>query len=306
MDVVSLVVTNEAPLPPLTGTRFVTTWALDSLVITLLIAAAALYLYGVGRVARAHPTSPWPPSRTGSFLAGLVVIAVATMSSVGAYDDVLFWVHMVQHLLLIMVAPALLVAGRPATLLLHTSGNPTHTLAKRALRSRVATAVTFPPLVALAYAATIAVTHLTGLANLTLEHPLLHEGEHVLYLMVGYLYFLLLFGDEPIRWRLSFGDRMALLGVGMLADTVTGLVLLTTRAELFPAYAAAHQDWGPGLVADLHIGGAVMLIGGNAIMLVHLLFVVRHRPAARNQKAAGGLDRLQRARMRPSTTGRQA
>ncbi len=171
--------------------------------ISLLICAAALYLYGVGRVIRAHPRRPWPPLRTGSFLAGLVVIAIATLSSIGVYDDVLFWVHMVQHLLLIMVAPALLVAGRPAILLLHTSRNPTHTIAKRILRSKVVTAVTFPPLVALAYAATIAVTHLTRLANVTLEHPLLHEGEHVLYLVVGYLYFLLLFGDEPIRWRLS-------------------------------------------------------------------------------------------------------
>ena len=108
--------------------------------------------------------------RTGMFLGGLLIIVLATESGIGTYDDVLFWDHMIQHLLLIMVAPALLVVGRPVTLLLHASRNPLHTWGIRIVRSRVAAALTFPGFGIAAYAATIVVTHLTGFMNLVLTH----------------------------------------------------------------------------------------------------------------------------------------
>ena len=76
----------------------------------------------------------------------LAIVVIATESGIGSYDDVLFWDHMVQHLLLLMVAPPLLVVGQPATLLLHASRNPLHTWAKRVLRSRVLAAITWPPI----------------------------------------------------------------------------------------------------------------------------------------------------------------
>ena len=71
------------------------------------------------------------------FLAGLAVVVFATESGIAVYDDVLFWDHMIQHLLLIMIAPPLLIFGQPFTLLLHASRNPLHTWAKRVMRSRV-------------------------------------------------------------------------------------------------------------------------------------------------------------------------
>ena len=97
------------------------------------------------RVRRRHPARPWPLYRTALFLGGLAVVVIATQSGIGSYDDVLFWDHMVQHLLLLMVAPPLLVVGQPATLLLHASRNPLHTWAKKLLRSRVVAAITWPP-----------------------------------------------------------------------------------------------------------------------------------------------------------------
>ena len=78
------------------------------------------------------------------FLGGLAAVVIATQSGIGAYDDVLFWDHMVQHLMLIMVAPPLLVAGQPVTLLLHASRNPLHTWSKKVLRSTVLAAITWP------------------------------------------------------------------------------------------------------------------------------------------------------------------
>ncbi|HVA59657.1 MAG TPA: cytochrome c oxidase assembly protein [Mycobacteriales bacterium] len=260
-------------IAPLTGHTALTSWQFAPQVSAILAVAAIGYLIGAVRVRRRHPARPWPVLRSASFLAGLATIALATQSSIGVYDDTLFWVHMVQHLLLVMVAPALLVAGRPVILLMHAWGNPVHRWARRAVRSRLVTALTCPPVALVIYTGVIVGTHLTSLMNLTLEHPWAHDGEHLLYLAAGYLFFLPLLGSEPIRWRMSMPGRFLLLAVAMPVDTFVGVVLNQTNHELFPAYARAGRTWGPSLIADLHAGGAVMWVGGDALMLGFILIV---------------------------------
>ncbi|MBV9446508.1 MAG: cytochrome c oxidase assembly protein [Streptosporangiaceae bacterium] len=235
-------------MPALTPHSAFTTWQFLPLVTALLILSAAGYLYGVRAVQRRHPARPWPAARTAAFLAGLAVIAVATQSSVGAYDDVLFSVHMIQHLLLIMVAPPLLVFGRPVTLALHAARNPVHTWIKRAIRSRIATALTWPPFAVTLYAVVVTVTHLTPLRELVLENPALHAAEHALYLVTGYLYFLPVIGAEPLRWRPSLLGRYLLLLVAMVPDTAVGVILMSF------------------VQSDLHEGGLIMLAGSDLIM----------------------------------------
>jgi cytochrome c oxidase assembly factor CtaG len=197
---------------------------------------------------------------------------LATESGIGAYDDGLFWVHMIQHLMLIMIAPPLLVVGQPGTLLLHASRNPLHTWAKRLLRSRVVTFLTWPPFGLAAYTATIVATHLTGLTTVAMTHPLAHNAEHALYLIVGYLFFLPLMGREPIRWRLSYPIRFLILVLAMPVDTFTGLIL---GAESTPmkGITTVRPAGSPGPVQDLHWGGAIMWIGGDAIMLAFMMLV---------------------------------
>jgi cytochrome c oxidase assembly factor CtaG len=240
----------------------------------------------VWRVRREHPARPWPWWRTLSFLTGLAVIALATQSSIGAYDDLLFWMHMWQHLLLLMVAPPLLLIGQPITLVLHATHNPLHTFVKRVVRSRAVSALTFPLVGVAVYIVTVVATHLTGFMNLVLTHPVLHDAEHGLYLLAGYLYFLPLLGREPIKWRLSFPTKLFLLVLAMPVDTFTGVVLSQANHALFPAYAG-RRDWGPSLVGDLHAGGAVMWIGGDAIMLVLVVALFVGVVSGRTQLDAG-------------------
>lgn len=254
-------------LGPLTAHTALTTWQFAPVVTIGLIVVAVGYLTLAWRVRREHPVRPWPWARTLLFLSGLGVIAIATQSSIGAYDDVLFWIHMWQHLLLLMVAPPLLVLGQPVTLILHATHNPTHTFVKRIVRSRLANVVTFPLVGVVLYIVTVVGTHLTGFMNVVLTHPVAHDMEHGLYLLAGYLYFLPLIGREPIKWKLSFPTKLFLLVLAMPVDTLTGVVLSETTHELFPAYAG-RRSWGPSLVGDLHAGGAVMWIGGDAIMMV--------------------------------------
>jgi cytochrome c oxidase assembly factor CtaG len=281
-------------LPPFGLLQVVTRWQFAPVVTGFVVVAAGLYLWGVLRVRRRHPVRPWPLWRTGLFLGGLAVVVIATQSGIGSYDDVLFSDHMIQHLLLIMVAPPLLVVGQPATLLLHASRNPVHTWTKKALRSRVMTAVTWPPFGTVLYLTTIVGTHLTGFMNLVLTNDAVHDGEHALYLAAGYLYFLPLIGREPIRWRVSYPSRIFLLFIAMPVDAFTGLILGSESSNPFPALARLRPSWAPSPINDVHTGGAVMWVGGAGIMFALVLAVFF--AWSRDTRSDGGLGWLEVAR----------
>jgi putative copper resistance protein D len=257
-------------LPPFTWSEALTTWQFAPIVTTGVVIAAGLYAWGMIRVRRRHPARPWPLGRGLAFLLGLLIVVFATQSGVGTYDDTLFWDHMLQHLMLLMIAPPLLVTGQPMTLLLHASRNPLHTWAKRVLRSGPVHAITAPPFGVVAYAATVIVCHLTSFMNLVESNDTVHEAEHALFLVVGYIYFLPLIGKEPIGWKVSYPLRLFLLFIVMPVDAFTGVILGSETAMPFKAFSQP-RPWGPTPLEDIHLGGAVMWIGGAAIMFVLIL-----------------------------------
>jgi putative copper resistance protein D len=285
---------GDEVLPPFSLAVVVTRWQFAPIITAFAVIAAGLYLWGVLRVRRRHPARPWPLYRTVLFLGGLAVVVIATESGIGSYDDVLFWDHMVQHLLLLMVAPPLLVVGQPATLLLHASRNPLHTWSKRVLRSRVLAAITWPPFGVALYVGVIVGTHLTGFMNLVESNNTVHDAEHALYLIAGYLYFLPLIGREPIRWKVSYPSRIFLLFIAMPVDAFTGLVLGSEGTNPFPNLAVQRPAWAPSPLSDVHIGGAVMWVGGAGLMFVLTLTVFF--AWSRETRSDGGLGWLETAR----------
>src|SRR5271166_3734956 len=274
-------------LPPFSLAEVVSRWQFAPVVTGFVVVAAGLYLWGALRVRRRHPARPWPLYRTALFLVGLAVIVIATQSGIGSYDDVLFYDHMVQHLLLLMVAPPLLVVGQPATLLLHASRNPLHTWTKKVLRSRVLAAITWPPFGVALYLAVIVGTHLTGFMNLVESNGAVHDGEHVLYLAAGYLYFLPLIGREPIRWRVSYPSRIFLLFIAMPVDAFTGLVLGSEGTNPFPNLAVQRPGWAPSPLSDVHVGGAGLMF----VLMLTVFFAW-----SRETRSDGGLGWLETAR----------
>jgi cytochrome c oxidase assembly factor CtaG len=272
-------------LRPFGWPTVVTVWQFAPIVTGAVVVLAGLYLWGVVRVARRHPARRWPAWRTGMFLGGLAVVVLATQSGIGAYDDVLFWDHMVQHLMLIMIAPPLLIFGQPITLLMHASRNPLHSWVKRILRSKVVSFLTWPVFGCVAYTVAVIGAHLTGFANLVQTNQAVHDAEHALFLVVGYLFFLPILGREPIRWRLTYPVRFIILVLIMPVDTFTGLMLGYASAGSPGIPAGPVPSWAPAALSDLHDGGAVMWIGGDAIMfglmmLVYLMWSLDDRAAS--------------------------
>ncbi len=257
----------DGGLAPLTWVRAFTAWRFAPVTTALLVLALFGYLAAV--VVAARRGERHAPARTVSFAAGLGVVAVAIMGSPGVYGDGgLFWVHMIQHLMLIMVAPWLLCLGHPVTLLVRAC--PRLGVVRR---SRPYALVTAPLVGLVVYGAVLFGVHLSSFMDAMMGSPALMVLEHALYLGGGYLYFSqILTADSPAR-PTAYPLRLFSLFMGMSADTVVGVVLIQATHPPFPAYARMHPPWGPGALTDIHDGGAVMWIGGDGLMFVMMLVV---------------------------------
>lgn len=242
-------------LPPLTWTTAFSTWRWAPITDVLVVLVGAWYVW------RAVATK-WPIGRFAAFVGGLVVLLITRQSSIDVYGEQLFWMHMIEHLLLIMVVPVLLILGQP----LRLAGEPM----TRVLKTKVASALTFPLVGLVSYAVVLIGTHLFGFMPAMAAHPWLHGLEVVLYLGSGYLYFLPVLGHEPLARELSYPLRVFLLLMGMTADTVVGvLLMLQAKAEPF-----SNRTWGPPALTDLHTGGGIMWVIGDALMFAVTVIVV--------------------------------
>ena len=291
-----------ASLPPLQGGQLYST-TFNVIPVVLIVGALALYLWGVQRVNRLRPRHPWSTLKTAAFIGGLTTTAISVFSFIGVYDQELFWDHMVQHLLLIMVAAPLFAIASPIDLFWRASTGPLHGRFTRLLRSRTARLLGHPGVAFVLYAVAIPLTHLTVWYNYTLLHPALDDIEHLLFLSLGYLFWRQIFGSDPNRYKMHPALQFGYLFLAIPIDTFTGLSLDQTVHELFPAYFAMRRNWGPSLVDDLHIGGVLMWVAGDTLMLWPMIPValgwmhLEERKAVRIDRQLDAADQTSDARL---------
>jgi cytochrome c oxidase assembly factor CtaG len=234
-------------------------WDLGALPIILLLGAGALYWYATTRI------SSWPQLRTVLFFSGLLVTFLATESVVGVFDMEYFSDHMIQHLLLIMVAAPLFALSAPLDLAYDAGNERVH----RFLDGKFMQIVTHPLFGFAAYFIFIPVTHLTNLMNVMMEHEWVHHLEQIGFLVVGYLFFRVAFGLER-GVKIHPGLRLVYVMAAVPVDTFTGLALVMSSHDPYSSYASmspsgSSPSW---ILSNIHLGGAIMWIGGDALMLL--------------------------------------
>lgn len=281
-------------LPPLLSSALFTKWQLDPIALVVLGALGAWYLAGVASARRRGHS--WPRRRTVSYLAGLVVAALATNSSIAVYDMALFSAHMMGHLLLVMVTPVLLCSGQPLTLLLAACAQRWRSRLARWLRGPLVTVFFCPPVALACYASVIVGSHLTGLMDTIMLHSWAGQLEHLVYVIVGCQFFMLITaGDPPIRWQLTTPVRWLLLALSMAVDTFTGVILLMSvrPVAMMPV---------PGLqvdaLSDTATGGAMMWVGGDglmAVVMIALVWVWLRNPGMRERDRGGLMEQARRS-----------
>ena len=240
--------------------------------LALVLVPAALYAYGMSRLRRRGDA--WPVGRALSFLfGGLGTIAVATMSGLAAYDTSLFGAHMVQHMLLSMVATVFLALGAPVTLALRTlPGRPRRVLMSL-LHSRVAQVASFPLVAWVLFVASPFALYFSGWYEATLTSPVLHELLHLHFLAVGSLFFWPLLGIDPVPGRSSHPFRMLLVAATLPFHAFLGVAIMSVEPDGRGLLAADHYLSLHGLdesVFQQQLGGGLLWSSGD---LVGLLFL---------------------------------
>jgi putative membrane protein len=246
-------------------------WSFEPTVVLPIVVGGFLYAVGVRRVHARGRTRTWDAERV-CFFAGLGVLAIALVSPLDAAADDSLAVHMVQHLLLTLVVPPLLLLGRPVTLLHAASSRRTSAAVTRIARSKVGRVLGSPVLGFAAYSVVLWGSHLTSLYEATLENEALHAAEHALYLFSACLFWWPLVARDPGARRLSYPARLLYLFLAMPVMSLLGFVVTYSDRVLYSHYIASEGSAAAAL-ADQRLGGAIMwessmLAGALALSLV--------------------------------------
>jgi putative copper resistance protein D len=232
--------------------------------------AAGLYLAGGRRSRRG-----WPLRRTLCFLAGIGSVWVALESGVDAYDDALLSVHMVQHLILLVVAPVLLLCGQPTLLVLRA----VHPSARWRLGRWLVSLrpLTQPLACLLVFYVVVFGTHVPAFYDATLGHPVLHDTEHALYLLAGLLLWWPVLGADPApSRRLSGLLQLAYILAAMLPTEIVGAYLSRATTLAYPPYGPASRAVSASPLVDQANAGAIMWVCGGVVMVAVVLWSSMH------------------------------
>jgi putative membrane protein len=237
-------------------------WSIQLPLAYVTVAGLLYWLGGRGRRGRTEPL------RVVAFVGGLATIVLALDSPIDGYADQLFWMHMVQHVLLLTVAPPLIVLGRPWPRMWRALPLQFRTRVGRGLvRSGVAAplrALARPLPAFLLFNGTIVVWHLPVLYNATLSSGAVHQLEHATFFFTGLLFWARVIDPGPLRPRLEWPLRIACVAGAMTVSFAVALVLVLAPHPLIAHYTTiAHRPGGISALDDQQIAGGVMWVPGS-------------------------------------------
>ena len=251
--------------PALTVARAFTQWTLDPWMLALVLILGGGYLAG----ARRQPG--WPLARRIWFLGlGLGFLVIATMSWVGVYQPVLFYVRAVQTVLLVLVVPLFLALGRPISLAIAVFPRAGARI-KAIIRSRPARILTFPAVTAFALVAVPFVMYFTSWYTAVFHSATVRELTYLALMAAGFAFFWTLLRVDPVPKEYAYGVSMWITGALVVGDAFFGLAVIADQNLIGAAYYhALARPWGPALRADQIIGGGALWILGDLVGLPFL------------------------------------
>jgi len=252
-------------------------WSFDPFVSALLGATALLYLGSVRRYAVRYPRRSFSAWRAACFLLGLALVVVALESQIDTYGDVLFSVHMVQHIVWMMFAAPLLVLGEPLTLLLATAPEPIARRAAAVLRSVPVRILEHPAFAWCAFAVVLWGTHYSPLYELALQNERVHQAEHALFLFSALLFWYCALASNATSWTsrpLSYPLRLVYVLSFMPQSAFLGLSFCVSARVFYPHYARVAGASTASALTDQQLGGTVMWLVDGVVMLAAILVIM--------------------------------
>lgn len=215
------------------------------------------------------------PVQAWCFGMGIAVWALATLSVVGAYAPVLFWVRALQVVLLLYLAPFLLALGRPVATVRAAVSEPARERIDLVMGSRVARVLFSPPVTSVLMLATPWLLYLTRWYVASMVSDALGEVTRLLLLLIGFSYFYTRLQCDPVPRRYT-----PLLSIGVsvaegLGDGLLGLVLWLGPVIAYDYYAGLGRGWGPSVRDDQTLGAGILWILGDVIGIPFVVMLMR-------------------------------
>lgn len=238
-------------------------------------ALGALYIWaskGLHREPRA--------AQRGFFFAGLLVLFASLNGPIhDLSDDYLFSAHMVQHLLLTLAVPPLLLAGTPGWML--------RPLLSRRYVAPVAHWLTRAPIAFVVFNLTIAVWHLPPFYNAAMAHHGLHIVEHLMFIAAAVLMWWPLLSQLPELPRLAYPGQMLYTFLMSIPMSIVAVYIAMADRVLYPAYSAAPRVLPLTPLEDQLLGALIMWIPGGIIFMI-IMTVVFFKWNARGEDSTAG------------------
>ncbi|UFQ13861.1 MULTISPECIES: cytochrome c oxidase assembly protein [Streptomyces] len=258
----------------------------------------ALALYGWGVVRLVRRGDKWPVGRTISFVLGILTVLLVMCTKLNDYGMVMFSVHMVQHMVISMLSPILLLLGAPITLALRAlpvaargHKGPREWLLWL-LHSRYMRIITHPAFTIPLFIASLYALYFTPIFDTLMGSKAGHIGMMVHFLAVGLVFFWPIMGVDPGPHRPGYVMRMLELFAGMPFHAFFGIALMMATEPMIGTYMHPSASLGIDALADQEAAGGIAWAFSeipSVVVLVALLFQWRRsedREARRKDRAA--------------------
>ncbi|MCZ4511178.1 cytochrome c oxidase assembly protein [Streptomyces sp. ActVer] len=282
-------------LPPFTLGRGLQ-WSPDPFFLVACLLGLALYGWGVVRLVRRGDA--WPVGRTVSFVVGVLSVMLVLCTGLNDYGMVMFSVHMVQHMVISMLSPILILLGAPITLALRalpTAGRGRkgpRELLLMFLHSRFMRVVTHPAFTIPLFIASLYALYFTPIFDFLMDSKTGHIAMMCHFLAVGLVFFWPIMGVDPGPHRPGYLMRMLELFAGMPFHAFFGIALMMASEPMVETYKNPPASLGIDALADQTAAGGIAWAFSeipSVLVLLALLFQwhrSEERQARRSDRAA--------------------
>ena len=269
----------EFPPTP-TVTAYLFGWHPEWVLLTGSILALGLYLTGIRKLRKSQIS--WPIGRTASFLLGIAVLAWASSSGISKYAMVSFSAHMIQHMILSMIAPIFLVLGAPVTLALRAL--PTHSDSQlrntrdwilALIHSSYARYVTHPIAVLIIFTFGLYGLYFTPLFGDLMRSHSGHVFMGIHFLFSGFLFAFMTVGIDPAPRKIPYWAKLMMVLVALGIHTFFALAIMQSTTPIGEIwYAQVQPPWQFNLLKDNYTGGGIAWAVGEIPTLILAILVV--------------------------------
>jgi cytochrome c oxidase assembly factor CtaG len=234
------------------------------------------------RTANRHGFNPWQAAarwRPVVYITGLVILGLALMSPIDVIGSQLFFIHMIQHVIMVSIVPAFLWLANPLPFILWGLPGPTRIRFGRLLGRRGKLRLglkrfTGPGVIWLLFVILYLGWHDPALYNAALESELVHDLEHISFFGAARLYWWLIMGAGPVVHKpLSIIGRFVFVLMAIPPNMIAGMAIAFSEGPIYSHYDAMPRLWNISVMADQQLAGVIMWVPGSMMYIIYALIL---------------------------------